>query len=429
MTAVAAVHAHAALVDGAFAADVRITARDGVIAEIASGVPAGSDDLALDVVVPGFVNVHSHAFHRLLRGRTHDEGGDFWVWRERMYREAGALTPETYRALAAQVFTEMRDAGYTAVGEFHYVHHRPDGTPYPDHAMERALAEAAVAVGIRLVLLDTCYLRGGVGEPLSDRQRRFGDADAHAWLERWHALREVLAGYSDLVTVGAAVHSVRAVTPDDLGVIGRGLPADVPLHVHVSEQTAENDACVAAYGLTPTRLLAEHGLLRPTLAAVHATHLTADDVALLGSAGASVVMCPTTEADLGDGIGPAPELRDAGVTLAIGSDQHAVIDPFEEVARLELDQRLRAQRRGIFTPEQLWHAGSAGGARALGLGGETSRGHAAPGLRVGDPFDAVAVDARTARTRGADPLQLPLVARAADVTATIVGGTVTRRPA
>jgi len=421
MTATVAVHARSALVEGAFATDVRITAHDGVIAEIASGVPAGSDDLALDVVVPGFVNAHSHAFHRLLRGRTHDEGGDFWVWRERMYREAAALTPETYRTLAEQVFTEMRDAGYTAVGEFHYVHHRPDGTPYPDHAMERALAEAAVAAGIRLVLLDTCYLRGGVGDPLSDRQRRFGDADVHAWLERWHALREALAG--GLVTVGAAVHSVRAVTPGDLAVIGRELPADVPLHVHVSEQVAENEACREAYGLTPTRLLAEHGLLRPTLAAVHATHLTVDDIALLGAAGASVVMCPTTEADLGDGIGPAPDLRDAGVTLAIGSDQHAVIDPFEEIARLELDQRLRAQRRGIFTPERLWHAGSAGGARALGLGGSGP----VAGLRVGDPFDAMVVDAATARTRGAALVQLPLVARAADVTATIVGGTVTRR--
>ncbi|WEG09950.1 formimidoylglutamate deiminase [Microbacterium horticulturae] len=435
MTARFVVHARAALIDGAFATDVRIAARDGVIAEITAGVPEQPGELSLDVVVPGFVNAHSHAFHRLLRGRTHDRGGDFWVWRERMYHEAAALTPASYRALAEQVFREMRDAGYTAVGEFHYVHHQPDGTPYPDHAMERALADAAVAVGIRLVLLDTCYLRGGVGEPLTDRQRRFGDADAHAWLDRWHALREALTG--GLVTVGAAVHSVRAVTPADLAVIGRELPADVPLHVHVSEQVAENDACREAYGVTPTRLLAEHGLLRATTATVHATHLTADDIALLGSAGASVVMCPTTEADLGDGIGPAPELRDAGVTLAIGSDQHAVIDPFEEVARLELDQRLCAQRRGVFTPAQLWHAGSAGGARALGLGGAAVRGlgsetpsgapGSAPGLRVGDPFDAVAVDAATARTRGADLLQLPLVARAADVVATIVGGTVTRR--
>ncbi|QAY61631.1 formimidoylglutamate deiminase [Microbacterium protaetiae] len=418
-----AAHCRAALVDGAFADDVRITAREGVVVGVTSGVPAQPGDTRLGVVVPGFVNAHSHAFHRLLRGRTHGGGGDFWVWREQMYQAAAELTPESYRELAERVFVEMRDAGYTAVGEFHYVHHRPDGTAYPDHAMERALAEAAVAAGIRLVLLDTCYLRGGVGHDLSDRQRRFGDRDVHAWLERWHALREAVAG--PLVSVGAAVHSVRAVTPADLAVIGQELPADVPLHVHVSEQPAENDACRQAYSLTPTALLAEHGLVRPTLSAVHATHLTEHDIALLGAAGASVVMCPTTEADLGDGIGPAPELLSAGATLAIGSDQHAVIDPFEELARLELDQRLRAQRRGIFTPAQLWHAGSAGGARALGLPGWSER----VGLRPGIPFDAVEVDAATSRTRDADIGQLPLVARAADVTSTIVGGILTRREA
>lgn len=425
MTTVAA-HCRAALVDGVFADDVRVTVHDGAIADLAVGVPSQPGDTRLGLVAPGFVNAHSHAFHRLLRGRTHDAGGDFWVWREQMYRAADGLAPDAYRDLAERVFTEMRDAGYTTVGEFHYVHHRPDGTPYPGHAMELALADAAVAAGIRLVLLDACYLRGGVGLELAARQRRFGDADVHAWLDRWHALRDAVTAdprRRGLVTVGAAVHSVRAVTPADLAVVARELPADVPLHVHLSEQVAENEACRDAYGLTPTGLLAENGLLGPRLAAVHATHLTDDDVALLGRARACVVMCPTTEADLGDGIGPAPELRDAGATLSIGSDQHAVIDPFEEVARLELDQRLRAQRRGVFTPAQLWHAGTAGGARALGGPGDRD----AAGLRAGDPFDAVEIDAATARTRGADPLQLPLVARAGDVTATIVGGMLTRK--
>jgi formiminoglutamate deiminase len=292
--------------------------------------------------------------------------------------------------------------------------------------MELALADAAVTAGIRLVLLDACYLRGGVGLDLTVRQRRFGDADVHAWLDRWHALRDAVAAdprRRGLVTVGAAVHSVRAVTPADLAVIARELPADVPLHVHLSEQVAENEACRHAYGLTPTALLADRGLLGPRLAAVHATHLTDDDTALLGRAGACVVMCPTTEADLGDGIGPAPELRDAGATLAIGSDQHAVMDPFEELARLELDQRLRAQRRGIFTPTQLWHAGSAGGARALGM----PENRDAAGLRAGDPFDAVEIDAATARTGGGYPLHVPLVARAGDVTATLVAGVLTRK--
>jgi len=426
--AVGAVHCARALVAGCFADDVRITHAHGAIASIAVGVPSEPGDTTLRTVVPGFVNAHSHAFHRGLRGRTHADGGDFWRWRETMYALAGTLTPESYRQLAESVFTEMRDAGYTAVGEFHYVHHLPGGAPYEGHAMELALAEAAVTAGIRLVLLDTCYLRGGIGRPLDERQLRFGDRDVHAWLERWHGLRAALAAdprLRGLVTLGAAVHSVRAASPAALAVVGRELPADVPLHVHLSEQPAENDDCIAAHGLTPTGLLAKHGLLRPTLAAVHATHLSDGDIALLGEAAVGIVMCPTTEADLGDGIGPAPELRDAGAVLAIGSDQHAVIDPWEELARLELDQRLRARRRGVFDMHELWHAGAAGGRRALGLPGRAA-GADAVGFAVGDPFDAVELDPATARTAGADLLQLPLVARSADVTATIVAGTLTR---
>lgn len=426
--AVRAVHCARALVGGRFTDDVRITHARGAIAAIAAGVPSEPGDTTLGTVVPGFVNAHSHAFHRGLRGRTHADGGDFWRWRETMYALAGTLTPDSYLRLAEQVFTEMRDAGYTAVGEFHYVHHRTGGAAYPGHAMELALAEAAVTVGIRLVLLDTCYLRGGIGRPLDERQLRFGDRDVHAWLARWHDLRAAVAGDArlrELVTIGAAVHSVRAASPDDLAVVGRELPDDVPLHVHLSEQPAENDDCLAAHGLTPTELLAAHGLVRPTLAAVHATHLTDADIALLGGAAAGIVMCPTTEADLGDGIGPAPELRDAGAVLAIGSDQHASIDPWEELARLELDQRLRARRRGVFGLHELWHAGAAGGRRALGLPGHAG-GADAVGFAVGDPFDAVELDPATARTAGSELLQLPLVARSADVTATIVAGALTR---
>jgi len=426
MSTISAAHCRAALVNGEFAHDVRITVQDGMIAELAVGAPPERDDTRLGLVAPGFVNAHSHAFHRVLRGRTHDGRGDFWAWRERMYDVAGALTPESYRDLAEKVFLEMRDAGYTAVGEFHYVHHRPSGAPYPDHAMELALADAAVTAGIRLVLLDACYLRGGIGEDLSARQRRFADADVHAWLERWHGLRDAVAAdprRSGLVTVGAAVHSVRAVTESDLAVVARDLPASVPLHIHVSEQPAENSASLDAYGLTPTALLAETGLLRPSLAAVHATHLEDDDIRALGAAGVSIVMCPTTEADLGDGIGPAPELAAAGANLAIGSDQNAVIDPFAEMARLELDQRLRALRRGVFAPGQLWHAGSAGGAQALGLEPERPL----PGLRAGAAFDAVEIAPDSPRTCGVEPLQLPLAASSGDVTATIVGGVMTGR--
>lgn len=417
-------HCRLALVDGAFAADVRVTLADGVVTALETGVPQRPGDVALELVVPGFVNAHSHAFHRELRGHTHCDGGDFWQWRNHMYDSASRLTPERYRELAEQVFTEMRDAGYTAVGEFHYVHHEPDGRRYPRHDMEIALADAATAAGIRLVLLDTCYLRGGIGRPLDDRQRRFGDSDVHGWLQRWHGLRDALGtGGRELVTLGAAIHSVRAVTPHDLAELAEHLPADVPVHAHVSEQPAENDACIAAYGRTPVGLLADCGMLTPRFSAVHATHLSDDDIRLLGTAATTVVMCPTTEADLGDGIGPAPELLAAGAGLAIGSDQHAVIDPWEELARLELDQRLRHHRRGVLAPELLWQAGSLGGLRSLALPTGSRR---TPGFAVGLPFDAVEIDMQRPRTRGAQPAQLPLVARSCDVTATIVGGRLTR---
>ncbi|MBN9191948.1 formimidoylglutamate deiminase [Microbacterium sp.] len=403
-------HCAAALVDGHFAADVRVEVDDGVIVDLSADSAPTAEDVSLGTVVPGFVNAHSHAFHRALRGRTHDAGGDFWRWRTRMYEEAAGLTPDGYRTLATRVFTEMRDAGCTTVSEFHYVHHRSDGTSYPHHDMELAVAEAAASVGIRLLLLDTLYLRGGPGVPLAAEQLRFGDHDVHGWLARWHGLRDALGALaSPLVSLGAAVHSVRAVAPADLVAVADGLPSDVPLHVHVSEQPAENEQCIAETGLTPTALLAASGLLSPRLSAVHATHLTPEDIDLLGGAGVTVVMCPTTEADLGDGIGPAPELLAAGARLAIGSDQNAVVDPWEETARLELDQRLRLGRRGVFTPRQLWAAGSG-----------------TDGIRVGRPFDALEVASGTPRTAGADPLQLPLVARGEDVTATIVGGRMTR---
>lgn len=402
--------------------DARISTRHGLISRLEVGVPAAPQDVSLGVVVPGFANAHSHAFHRALRGRTHDAGGDFWQWRSGMYDVAQQLTPDSYYDLALSVFGEMRDAGYTAVGEFHYVHHRLDGTPYADHDMELALAAASTSAGIRLVLLDTCYLRGGVGSSLSPEQTRFGDGSAHRWVERWHRLRSALPN-DPTVTLGAALHSVRAVTRDDLRVIVEELPAEVPLHAHVSEQPAENAACLEAHGLTPVALLAEHGLLSSRFSAVHATHLTAADIVLLGAAEATVVMCPTTEADLGDGIGPAPELAGAGARIAIGSDQHVVIDPLEELNRLELDQRLRLQRRGVFEPGLLWAAGTARGYESLGLAARTGR---APGFAVGDHCDLVELDGGSARTSGAYAWQLPLVARSADVRGTVVGGRLTR---
>lgn len=405
-------------------AQVRIgVSSSGSITSVAANESAGPNDLVLNgVVQPGPVNAHSHAFHRLLRGRTHAGTGNFWTWRDLMYQEAARLDPDSYQRIATGVFGEMVAAGFTSVAEFHYVHHRSDGAPYSDeHAMERALAHAAVASGIRLTLLDTAYLAGGFGIPLSEQQRRFGDSDASAWLARGRRLRDALTAEFDPahVIVGAAIHSVRAVPEDALAVIAAELDPQLPLHVHLSEQVAENDACEAASGLSPAGLLHRYGLLTERLSAVHATHLSPADIALLGEAGCSVVMCPSTEADLGDGIGPARELANAGATIALGTDQHAVIDPLLEIRALEHGERLRSQQRGRFALGELIAASSTGGSRSVGRG--TSQ------LAVGAPCDLIEVASDSIRTAGSDVDQLSLTGTAADVRTVIIGGQVRAR--
>ncbi|MBF4992568.1 formimidoylglutamate deiminase [Arthrobacter gandavensis] len=411
-----------ALRNGQLETGVRLSVdSEGIVAAVETGTRPRPEDLVLNgVVFPAASNAHSHAFHRVLRGRTHTGGADsFWSWRQGMYQAAAALAPELYEELATPVYAEMVAAGYTSVAEFHYVHHRPDGSPYPGHAMELALARAASAAGIRLTLLDTCYLAGGFNQPPGQDQLRFSDGSAGAWLDRLKDLRHTVEAEFDpaSISVGAALHSVRAVPEDALQAIASGLDPDLPLHIHVSEQPAENRDCLAATGFTPVQLLHRHGLLGPRTAAVHATHLTAEDIALLGSTGAAVVMCPSTEADLADGIGPAAALADAGARIALGSDQHAVIDPWLEMRGLEHGERLASGVRGRFTPTDLHRAASDAGAAA--------QGRRAPGFAPGRSCDLMAVDPRTARTAGADPAQLALAATAQDVTAVVVGGVLT----
>lgn len=413
----------AAMIDGSVLDSVRIVVdQSGRIHSVQAEQPAQPGDDRFAFVVPGFANAHSHLFHRALRGRTHDRGGDFWRWREEMYAVAGRLDPDSYRQLARAVFTEMLATGYTSVGEFHYVHHQPDGTPYshPEHAMELAIVDAAVDVGIRLTLLDTVYLTSNLGKPgthheLGELQRRFGDGSASRWLDRWNRLNAaIISRNQSLVTLGAAIHSVRAVPEQDIATIATGLPNGVPLHVHLSEQPQENRDCVDATGLTPTGLLHRAGALTDRLTAVHATHLTEADIELLGAAGVGIVMCPSTEADLGDGIGPARQLADAGAPVSIGSDQNAVIDPLLELRGLEAGERLASGSRGRFRPSDLWMIGAANGNRSLGI-------HAGR-LRVGEFCDLVELDLGTVRTLGSEPEQLVLSATAADVTAVAVGG-------
>lgn len=419
------IHAERALVEGAEVADVVIEVTDGRISAIAPSEEAQTPDLRLGTVLAGSGNAHSHAFHRALRGRTHDQGGDFWRWREQMYAVADRLTPDSYERLAEAVFAEMLVTGWTSVAEFHYVHHHPDGTPYQDpNAFGAALTRAARTVGIRLTLLDTLYLTSAPGKPLLPEQRRFGDGSAQRWLDRWHDLRAAcgpetqqnpaMAGICP-ITVGAAIHSVRAALPDDIAHVAAKLPLEVPLHVHLSEQPAENEQSLAAYGRTPTQVLADAGALSPRTWLVHATHLTDADIALIAASGAGVVMCPTTEADLGDGIGPARDLAEAGVRIALGSDQNAVIDPWLEVRGLEAGERLRSRQRGRFSPADLESARAGTGYAASGLPG---------GLRIGACADLVEIDPGSVRTAGAALDQLALAATASDVGRVVIDGRV-----
>jgi formiminoglutamate deiminase len=396
---------------------VLVEVEGGRIAAVTEGVdpPPGATRLA-GITIPGLANGHSHAFHRALRGRTHRQGGDFWSWRELMYQVAGALDPDRYLELATAAYAEMALAGITAVGEFHYLHHDPAGRPYADpNAMGEALAEAAGRAGVRLTLIDTCYLRAGLdGRPLAGAQVRFGDGDADAWAERAGAVRERPG-----VRVAAGIHSVRAVDEAAMATVaawaaGRG----APLHLHLSEQPAENQACLAATGRTPAALAGSAGVLGPRTTAVHATHLTGEDVARLGATRTAVCLCPTTERDLADGVGPARALAAAGSPLCLGTDSNAVVDLFEEARAVELDERLVSGRRGHHDPAGLLAAATGAGMAALGW----DAGRLAPG-RLADLVTVGLDSVRLAGTRPAEAVdQLVFAATAADVTSVVASG-------
>ncbi|MEU1445360.1 formimidoylglutamate deiminase [Streptomyces mirabilis] len=391
--------------------DGRITA----VRENTATPPPGAEILR-GLTLPGLANAHSHAFHRALRGTVQVGSGTFWTWREIMYSFADRLTPDTYHALARAVYAEMALAGVTAVGEFHYVHHTPGGTPYADpNAMGEALVAAADEAGIRITLLDTAYVSSGFGQPPNHHQLRFSDGSAEAWAERSSLLKD-----RDHARIGAAIHSVRAVPAGQLATVTRWAEErQAPLHVHLSEQTAENDACQAAHGCTPTRLLADHGVLGSRTTGVHNTHLTDEDIALLGDSRTGTCMCPTTERDLADGIGPAAALQRAGSPLSLGSDSHAVIDLLEEARAMELNERLRTRTRGHWTAAALLRAASADGHAALGW-------QDAGTLEAGALADFTTIALDSVRTAGPVPRlgaeTAVFAATAADVRHTVVGG-------
>ena len=383
---------------------------------------AGDRDRVPGLTLPGLANCHSHAFHRALRGRTQRERGTFWSWREQMYAVAGRLDPDTYFALARATYREMAAAGITCVGEFHYLHHQPDGTPYAEpNAMGAALVEAAREAGIRITLLDTAYLSSGFGEPVEGAQVRYSDGHVDGWAERATLLAGAVDG-RDGVRVGAAIHSVRAVPAEQMTTVADWTGGVRPLHVHLSEQVAENQACVAAYARTPTEVLADHGVLGAMTTAVHATHLTGDDIGMLGESRTYADLCPTTERDLGDGIGPGRRLHDAGSRLTLGSDSHAVIDLFEEMRAVELDERLATQTRGHWSAAELLTAATSDGHASLGFP-DAGR------IEVGQRADLVTLDLASPRTAGtgADEHTAVFAAVAEDVRQVMVDGRVVVR--
>jgi formiminoglutamate deiminase len=400
---------------------VVLTVTDGQITSVERDVPAApAGSTRLDgLTLPGFANTHSHSFHRALRGRTHSAGGTFWTWRDRMYELAATLEPDTFEAVAAAAFAEMVAAGYTVVGEFHYLHHRPGGGSYSDrNELGRRLISAAERAGIRVTLLDTCYLRGGFDEPVNEVQSRFSDGAVERWIDRVAELEA-----SGLCRIGTAVHSVRAVDPQSIRVLADWAgQRDSVVHAHVSEQPQENVACIATHGVTPTELLDAAGALGPRFTAVHATHVTASDIERLAATASRCCICPTTERELADGIGATAAWRNAGVEMCVGSDSHAVIDPFEEARAVELDERLASLQRGTHRPHELLTAATRSGYDSLGWpgGGRLAVGALADFVTVG--FDSP----RLAGTdRQADPLAAVVFAAApSDIRHVVVGGAV-----
>jgi formiminoglutamate deiminase len=390
---------------GHVATDVLIEVAGGKIKSVTEDAnpPDGAVRLS-GFTFPGLANVHSHAFQESLRGRTEAGGADFWEWRRQMFHAAEGWDRATYTDYARSVFREMLHAGITAVGEFHYLHRYGND-------LGEALIDAARAEGIRITLLDACYLRGGLdGRPLDGVQRSFSDGDADRWVTRVEELQQC-----EGVVIGAAIHSVRAVDPLSMRVVASwARRRGAPLHIHLAEQPAEVDECIEFEGCTPAELLEREEILGPELTAIHAIHVSEPDVRLLGSHRVRICASPTTERDLGDRVGPVRSLAEAGSPLCLGSDSNSVIDILEEARALELDQRRATGRRVIHSPEALLEAATAGGMRSLGW----DAGELKPGMLA----DFVTVAPPRTDWRGLGVGFLIFCCSARDVTHVVVGG-------
>lgn len=353
---------------------------DGKILKVAASDTSSDSviDLPGKALLPGFVNVHSHAFQRLIRGKSESRvvsGRDFWSWRNTMYHAAANLDPQQVYDVARMAFLEMALAGTTTVGEFHYLHTTPDGQPCDDpNLLSKQVIAAARSVGIRIVLLRCAYLRSGFQLPRDRGQTRFFETTPE-FLANMEALVRETPPASSTVRLGVAPHSIRAVPLGDLQEIAawaRG--SKLPIHMHMAEQVAENDACLREYGATPVALLGKASLLGPDWTAVHAIHITEDETAMLAAAGATICSCPTTERNLGDGILAADRVMKAGIRIAFGSDSQAQIDPLEDARELDYHLRLTHQQRAILDQihnqtlaPRLFDCATMNGARALAI--------------------------------------------------------------
>ena len=352
-------------------------------------------DLPGKALFPGFVNSHSHSFQRLIRGKSESRvtsGHDFWSWRGTMYHAAAKLDPQDVYDVARMAFLEMLLSGTTTVGEFHYLHNAPGGRPYDDpNLLSKQIIAAAQSVGIRIVLLRSAYLRSGYELTPDPGQVRFFES-ASQFLDNMQALSKEYPADSKEVRLGVAPHSLRAVPLHELKEIAAWTrERKLPVHMHVAEQVGENEACLREYGLTPVALLGREGLLGPDFTAVHAIHVTADEIELLATANATVCSCPTTERNLGDGVIAADQVMRQGIRIAFGSDSQAQIDPLEDARELEYHLRLERQQRAILDqigeqtlPARLFDCATVHGARALGV--------PAGGLIAGSSADFFTVD-------------------------------------
>jgi len=384
------IFARKALIKKGWMDNVRLTVRAGRIDSVSENVTPEPSDFMAGVVIPGLCNAHSHAFQRALAGRTEERSpagqDNFWSWRERMYELAGGLDADALAAIACQAYAEMLVSGYTSVAEFHYLHRQP-GADDKDDVMFHAIRAAAESSGIRLTYVPVLYERAGFDQPKPEGHQKLFALDLDSFLE--HHSR-VSGHTTDRIHIGIGAHSLRAVSQESMQAIaGASVAAGIPVHLHIAEQQREVDQCLSSYGRRPVRWLLENFAVDERWCLVHATHLDADEVEDLAATDAVVCLCPSTEANLGDGLFPLHDFLSAGGRIAIGSDSHVSINPFEELRWLEYGQRLASRSRNIASLQEP-HVGRELFSRAM-AGGLQASGQTTRGLEVGAPADLVAM--------------------------------------